>query len=111
MNKEDLKLGNMLHFHGTPCRVEELRRGDMELGYFVDSIGFSRPYDDEGFSPILLDEGWMINMGFEKVNDRWVKGKFSGHLMGDLFFYCDGVIRYVHQLQNLYYDITGKKLY
>lgn len=75
----------------------------------------------DSFEPISLTEEWLIKFGFEKGSD----------IMGDCFyiesdksddfslsvlgngFYIHGIelsINNVHQLQNLYYVLTGEQL-
>lgn len=67
--------------------------------------------------PIQLTEEWLINFGFEKFrgdsqtydrDDFW-----AGEIESDgtmKFDYIEASIKYVHQLQNLYFALTGKEL-
>lgn len=77
--------------------------------------------------PIPLTEEWLLKMGFEKRIDRKYErfsvGKFeleyyshSDDVIDGFYFYCEHVksgdvkIPHIHQLQNLYFAITGEEL-
>lgn len=79
----------------------------------------------ESLNPILLTPDILIAAGFEKMEDG--DGGYYGELLssngflfieGDKNGYCDVFIdmwehlrvRYVHQLQNLYFCLTGTEL-
>ena len=80
---------------------------------------------DEDLKPIPLTEDWLLKFGFEKSNSNtefytFDLSKLSIHLKSKQ--YADGrtyfnswciiekQIEYVHQLQNLYYCLTGSEL-
>jgi hypothetical protein len=65
--------------------------------------------------PIPLTEEWLLRFGFEK--------KYKNYEMGDFMFFkgsCSRIsyklsliginIKHVHQLQNLYFALTGEEL-
>ena len=85
--------------------------------------------------PIPLTEEWMLKFGFERVSEKWFCFKDRFYLLAhshtiyhpveskyelkflDLYLKSDGVqhamigsIKYVHQLQNLYFALTGEEL-
>jgi len=77
-------------------------------------------------SPIPLTEEWLLKFGFEKGNKYWHNG-LGSNIFYDLDnkylrqAYGTGVnitmfaisamnIQYVHQLQNLYFALTGEEL-
>lgn len=79
----------------------------------------------ERFEPIPLTEDWLVKFGFEKdqhipfklrsigVNKNYYKGEFKGFnlcVMGVDWVNVSGKIQKVHQLQNLYFAITGEEL-
>ena len=79
----------------------------------------------ESVSPIPLTEEWLLKLGFKKQkaselyieydNDRFivVNCLMGVHLGFDVEVYFEEEyehIKYVHQLQNLYYTLTGKEL-
>jgi len=74
-----------------------------------------------GFEPIPLTEEWLLKFGFEKHRFSHLKKHKSGVvlcLLDDCFVlnnYKDHLIinyknKYVHQLQNLYFALTGQEL-
>jgi hypothetical protein len=72
------------------------------------------------FRPIPLTEEWLLKFGFEKPAHIWCGDKF--HLTNydrDHSLWCVAMnknnaiianIRYLHQLQNLYFALTGEEL-
>lgn len=74
---------------------------------------------NEFIKPIPLTEEWMLKFGFEKDGDYFSLGNFHYHLPSCLFYSgndhvsggnADAIIKYVHQLQNLYFALTGEEL-
>jgi len=71
-----------------------------------------------GMYPIPLTTEWLEKLGWdgESNSDFWEKGDvtigyYYGESNGFYFQYTDHVrIEFVHQLQNLYYILTGKPL-
>ncbi len=67
-----------------------------------------------GFIPVTLTEEWLVKLGFvkDKTGDEHYKDDFIIYLPY-FFQYKDCVlkeIKYVHQLQNLYYALTQTEL-
>jgi hypothetical protein len=69
------------------------------------------------WQPIPLTEEWLLRFGFEKDNElNFVKFSFKVHFWSSCNSYMYGWIggnielKYVHQLQNLYFSLTGKEL-
>jgi hypothetical protein len=71
--------------------------------------------------PILITEEWLIKFSFKRTNKydfELIKNDFNFHTSSDFFhgngFICfnefDIKIKYVHQLQNLYFALTGIEL-
>lgn len=78
--------------------------------------------------PIPLTEQWLIDFGFEKVNSsselhlkkgffHWYSStksivlEFDSGINGDCYdFFLDDNCDKVHQLQNLYFSLTGEEL-
>jgi hypothetical protein len=74
------------------------------------------------FAPIILTEEWLLKFGFEKTRDYNLSTKpkmykifkLSLRLMANEYTFCYEnsfrKIEYVHQLQNLYFTLTGEEL-
>lgn len=92
-------------------------------------VGIPDPQPIESFKPIPLTEEWLVKLGFEKVISNAVD--FIGRPMkivdfnlgswtvndekGKYTFCVESAlgltdIQYVHQLQNLYFALTGTEL-
>lgn len=77
----------------------------------------------KGCEPILLTEEWLLKFGFDEgsdiVGECYFINEFTPsdvtiyRIDGDLY-YMNGstpiIISYVHQLQNLYFALTGEEL-
>jgi hypothetical protein len=74
-----------------------------------------------GFEPIPLTEEWLLKFGFEKSENNWkfldlYFGIISWEKLAGTMFCLEQEsiflphIKYVHQLQNLYFALTGEVL-
>jgi len=121
MKASELRICNLLDYHGQQVIVLEIKRDSAEFGYFNDSIGFERFYADIDFpKPIPLTEELLVRLGFNKSKGKNLKE----FILGDFIIYTypeTGIelyygvwshikIQYVHQLQNLYFTLTGTEL-
>lgn len=98
--------------------VDKLYSDGCELLIGAEDIEFSI----EEIEPILLTEEWLLKLGFEP--HKSIDGSFS-HYAKDVFTYNtnhgwwlfsqrlfdQSRLEYVHQLQNLFYAITGKDVF
>jgi hypothetical protein len=91
----------------------------------IDARSIFDIWNDEGlknYQPIILTEEWLLKFGFT-WNGLISKGQYltiftpcgKALVYNDNFFIFTGVtietpIQYVHQLQNLYFALTGKEL-
>ena len=66
------------------------------------------------FKPIQITEDWLLKFGFEKINTTWFQlWNLRVNISGDVEWGKNwmGVrLKYVHQLQNLYFALTQKEL-
>jgi hypothetical protein len=109
MKQNELRIGNYVYFE------DELLKFDFEMGWNFDYI-----------KPIPLTEEWLLKFGFEyvesynnykiKTGDYWNSLKFyEGEWCynnddSDAGCYFLTTIKYVHQLQNLYFALTNEEL-
>ena len=110
-------------------KVEELRVGNliystMYLKYFVVDVDLDFFYDllkesisIKNFAPIPFTNEWLDRFGFEKRDNSnwWHKGNFTYWQDQNTWYWRMEAInpdltRYVHQIQNLYYSLTGEEL-
>ena len=125
ININEFRMGNYAHYsyQGTDVIFYGYNYSD---GCFTDFS--SIPIEPDELDPIPLTEELLIKLGFEDYNleetEGWIKWGhvkdnrrlyFSVHKRNGVFtlletcFWLDE-IKYVHQLQNLYFSITGKEL-
>ena len=113
VNANELRIGNWLEYHlyGEKC-VQQIDQFDFE---FI-SEGILRCAN-----PIQLSKDWLIKFGFLKIadlNNSYVfpSQEFGYTIIGNdkggwfMMFFNTIKIEYVHQIQNIYFAITGQEL-
>lgn len=112
MKQTELRLGNYITVHGCLQEIVELP--------------LPENCTEENTNPIPLTEEWLFKFGFEyypskRENRAFRKGKLQIVLSGN-YIYPNGRTYYkswciiesqpktVHQLQNLYFALTGEEL-
>lgn len=124
MEASELRIGNLIQsIIPITGSLAERQRFDKEFYIVgVDTFEISKI-----FKGIPLTQGWLYKFG--KKDNRGLLVENSNYPIGDLYIdsyngnddeiylrncfsgYTFGIqIKYVHQLQNLYFDLTGKKL-
>lgn len=125
MEANEFRKGNLVEYYVGEDGIEW-------LGYIMDGWSISnfedKPYEFvNSHRPILITEEWLINLGFEhyKTDKSNVyksgifmfvypfDGRFKGKRMVTLanaLTLDENNIKYVHQLQNLYFALTGEEL-
>ncbi len=115
MKASELRIGNQVYVNGAMHKVTGADIFYMSQNEFFGSDKFS-------CDPVKLTEDMLFKLGFkfeyEKMLDRvYSNGDFVlywNKQNGYRFFYFDKFLSigffYLHQLQNLYMDITGKSL-
>lgn len=115
MEVKDLRLGNYVMNGDDIGRVDRLS---------IIRISTSSPHVGVEISPIKLTEEWLKNFEFKYMGNTvsdyksFQKDELSGNL--SVYIMKEGVsiwietlridLKYVHQLQNLYFALTGKEL-
>lgn len=121
MKRNELRIGSIINING-----EDITPG---IGYGViqdfaqKSKGLSNSYlDTLKFTPILITNDWLLNLGFYKVSNGFEIDCNNGIKINSLFtgkpltLEVHGLrsplyeLKYVHQLQNLYFSLTGVEL-
>lgn len=103
-------------------KANELRIGN----YILDNLGgilkiksISTESDFSHIKPIQLTEEWLLKFGFEwknfamrngRISIRNSDNKYHIHLTNEAASTITIQIKYVHQLQNLYFALTGEEL-
>lgn len=135
MEAKELRIGNLINapLYDEPIEVHSVCSAANDI--FNRTTG-EIPIDT--ISPIPLTEEWLLKLGFDKYqwcDDCAFIGFNNSHMVLRFFngeWHCDkakitkdnrgqkmsngkpiiknGFIKYVHQLQNLYFALTGKEL-
>lgn len=126
MKVQELRIGNYVYngkLHKSRAyTISELRD---EVAFFVEDFGIMGEFYKD-IKPIFLDELWLEKLGFKNVglygNRFEYKDKIDTHLFViesdgfnlypqiDFQYCCLTELKYVHQLQNLFFAITGEEL-
>lgn len=139
MKPQDIRIGNYVYYehtthivsgiHGNKVYSWWVKDGEPVIEYEAKDISGTleeNPYMDviSQYEPIPLTEEWLIKLGFEKLTDSndGFKNTTYTYTKGISFIvYFDGIRlstnfwmgnekHYVHQLQNLFYVLSGKEL-
>ena len=130
MNKEikanELRIGNyLIDSNSRLCVVDTLSKDIIDCGIFaVHDCITTFP-----IQPIPLTEEWLLKFGFEKAkqdNENFLQLKLKARIFirfidydcnnldifqdGKILSFQSGIIKHVHQLQNLYFALTGEEL-
>ena len=119
----ELRIGNLIQDEGTIYTVSEISM--MGIDCFNDKDSFGDWIVDAGedeFEFIPLTEDWLIKLGFfEKYGSCYNRLNIKlftlidsedddGNLKGEFIFDGTLEVKYVHQLQNLYFALTNGEL-
>jgi hypothetical protein len=115
----ELRIGNFIHY---------VQANGNLVDWFVCASDISAiETDNEGYKPIEINHELFLKFGFVKEKNGWYALKRGSKKNGNLkifriaLFYsgyntkggCMGGyngVKYVHQLQNLYFSLTGQEL-
>lgn len=103
--KNELRIGNWVLIHRTEI---EMLEGDFS-------------FRDDFYSPIPLTEHWLLKLGFIKSDEWYILNGYYASFDADypLWFGQQGCcqydtikdgVKYVHELQNLYFALTNNEL-
>lgn len=113
MKVDELRIGNWVECKEyAKVNKPEIFQITTETFHYQYRSSFISKYVE----PILLTEEWLLKFGFEKDDTIWIKHPIYGLLEKNGRFFIElgetgGIyIKYVHQLQNLYFALTGEEL-
>lgn len=114
INKNDLRVGNYIERYNKVTGIEDVVQVDGGTP-FLAFKGMATLI----FNPIPLTEEWMLNFGFNVSEGLFGESYTLNDISiltatkGNLCFCWDRFmkeIKYVHQLQNLYFALTGEEI-
>ena len=113
----ELRIGNKVDYYGNIVTINYIN--DTDVG-FSDYVPFDYPLFDD-INPIPITEEWLLRVGFKNDDDGYNLGLDNVLVIEFIEDYAQlatieggfstGIdIHYIHQLQNLYYALTGEEL-
>lgn len=133
MKANELRIGNFVQaiFHDKNSEIKNFYNVCKICNISEQGISANRVFPDDStsytgsFEPIPLTEEWLLKFGFENhiINEHtiyqnnWKKGfltilwrKYGTYYDFSTGRFIIGSISFVHQLQNLYFALTGEEL-
>jgi hypothetical protein len=118
MEPNEIKHGNLVNWEQNIHVIIGITQEKI-MTKFTDDDEDDAPYYHcyEHLKPILLTEEWLLKFGFEQGRNEWSKDGECFEWFSDGYYFTAGdgckiglVIKYVHQLQNIYFALTGEEL-
>lgn len=114
MKANELRIGNYINGGGCPRIVISIEKD----GCISEPIDNSTVDFSKGIEPIPLTEEWLVKFGWEltPLNASFKRyNRKSGFMIIEVYddnkFWAEYIyVKYVHQLQNLYFSLTGEEL-
>ena len=104
MKASELRIGNWFKEDIIEQTYTEITAKQI-LDFYEDPL-------DDFYKPIPLTEEWLLKFGFERAYDTCYQ--YKNFILNDKFIMMDIDItiqlKHVHQLQNLYFALTGEEL-
>lgn len=112
MKANELRIGNYFLWRGMCGTVNTISEK-----WITEQTNLGR-FFYEDIEPIPLTEEWLVKFGFEQYNNTnhyfYTNTKFIVKINSDTGYLFGGIdhepIKYVHQLQNLYFALTNEEL-
>jgi hypothetical protein len=115
MKASELRIGNLVYYRKEAYNVvliaEDLIKVDIGYGAVqrFEKNPIISPNIDE-LKPIPLTEEWLLKFGFEQMDLHRFNLEISILSTDRGMYFQTTIINYVHQLQNLYFALTGNEL-
>ena len=110
MKIEEFRVGNLVEYSRNEKIVKI--KGFSYGGLHVTSEDEMIWKEIESFNSIPLTRNWLISAGFVRQGETMYNKKdlFIIYVPEMIHYKTETKIKYVHQLQNLYFAITGEEL-
>lgn len=109
---KELRLGNLILMNGEQTHVYQIEHRFKETYRINDIIIDSRIIGDR-FEGIELTPDWLAKVDWGGYKDLYFNSYFCLDSHGHLYYHGDytGInVKYLHQLQNLFWCLTGSEL-
>ena len=119
LKASDLRIGNFIKVISSTKTFDSFIT--QAKGYDIVRIE-EKSFNHWNYEPVILDEGWLLKLGFSEIGGCNEKNFTNGdynifiNSIGEVnfLFFREGdwyqKLSYVHQLQNLYFALTGSEL-
>lgn len=119
LKENDLRIGNFIKVISSTKTFDSYIT--QAKGYDIVRIE-EKSFNYWNYEPVILTEEWLLKFGFEKIiesnESNFTNGVYNlfTNSLGEVnfYFFKEGdwyqKIDYVHQLQNLYFALTGSEL-
>lgn len=112
MDARELRIGNYIQYFGNVVQVEGIVNESNGFGLQLNGGDFAS-INSNSLEPIPLTEEWLVKFGFDSCKSP-NKDIQVGIVENEMSFVWRGFvlkkIQHVHQLQNLYFALTGEEL-
>ena len=127
LSAKDLRIGNLITRKNKVLKVCIIQPDKI----LVSGYSWGKYFKCDEIEPILLTEEWLFKFGFEKAKHShgydcyikdgfdfdivshgryWVLAIYTDESCTNSLYFAHGRFEYVHQLQNLYFALTGEEL-
>jgi hypothetical protein len=109
MKANELRIGSLVDWNGEIAKISQIL--ELEVVFTCGESDLTK-----AIKPIPLTEDFVIDLGLNPVeieNGEWYyqNNKFRLNKNYSGFYYSRNLdVKYVHQLQNLYFALTGEEL-
>jgi hypothetical protein len=123
MKRTELRIGNLVEGNGKIHEVSSIYADDIIRLFNKDKIASIGCFSLKVINPIPITEEWLFKLGLDYTSEKdyyyitfTIKGLFFQSSTSPDGFVYDRLletavfIKYVHQLQNLYFALTGEEL-
>ena len=118
INTNELRVGNWVLENGRPVQLYGVHKKDIKHFWFGNHNEVATLDILDVIEPVLLTPEILYKCGFTKIRTVWADPeRFElEEIYPDKYNFVFGVrkrrlnIRYLHQLQNIYFQIVGKDL-
>lgn len=115
MKASELRIGNLVSYRSNTVVIDTLSSSDQCI--IIDRYFKYAEQHLTNIKPIPLTEEWLVKFGFNNLNlncSNYMFELIHNDMIGYRFSiegqYGYPEIKYVHQLQNLYFALTGEEL-
>lgn len=114
INVKELRIGNYVQPKNNSGRESRIGAVFAINNYGVSVEGNYNPYDCNLLFPVSITEDILSKCHFKKQEWNGTVVYYNPPMVLDACFRLSGfddiVVKYLHQLQNLYFDFTGREL-